>query len=315
MVYGRRSAITFMKSEKRKKLLITGISGLLGNNLAYYFKDSYDILGLYNTHPVEIKGIKTQQADILSMDSLEIVMKDFHPDIILHCASLTNIEYCEDNKDNTDLINVIGTRNVVDSVNDVNTKIIYISSDSVYEGGRGNYSETDPVKPQNYYGMSKYKGELETLKRSNSLIIRTNLFGWNIQKKHSIAEWILYELTGNTQINCFKDVYFSSIYTFDLAVILEKAIEQDLEGIYNCGSRDSISKYEFALLIARHFHLNHNLVKPISIDDFKFKAKRGKNLSLNVSKLALALNRNLPRIHDTVKAFYNDFKSGLNKNK
>jgi perosamine synthetase len=302
-----------MKHEKRKKIVITGISGLLGSNLAYYFKDIYDILGLYNTHPVEINGIHTQQADILSVDSLKIVIQKFRPDIIIHCASLTDIDYCETNKENTDIVNVIGTKNIVDSVSDGNTKIIYISSDSVYEGVAGNYSETDLVKPQNYYGLSKYKGELEVLKRANSLTLRTNIFGWNIQAKHSIAERILHELTGNAPINGFKDVYFSSIYTFDLAVLLEKAIEQDLAGIYNCGSHDSISKYEFALLIARFFELNQNLVRPISIDDFKFKAKRGKNLSLNVSKLALALNRNLPRIHDTVESFYNDFKSGLNK--
>lgn len=303
-----------MKREKRKKLLITGISGLLGSNLAYYFKDSSDILGLYNAHPVEVNGIHTQQVDILSVDSLKIVIQDFHPDIIIHCASLTDIEYCEVNKEATDLVNVLGTKNIVDSINEDSTKIIYISSESVYEGASGNHSETDIVNPQNYYGLSKYKGELETLKRAGSLILRTNIFGWNIQAKHSIAEWMLNELARNTQINGFKDAYCSYIYTLELAVILEKAIEQDLSGIYNCGSCDSISKYEFALLIARLFHLNQNLVKPISIDDFKFKAKRGKNLSLNVSKLALALNLNLPRIHDSVKAFYNDFESGLNKN-
>jgi perosamine synthetase len=300
----------YMKNAIRK-ILITGVSGMLGSNLAYYFKDNYDILGLYNTHPVEIKGIHIQQADILSVDSLKNVIQDYKPDIIIHCASLTDIEYCETRKEKTDLVNVIGTKNIVDSVNNVNTKIIYISSDSVYEGVAGNFSETDPVIPQNYYGLTKYKGELEVLKRSNSLILRTNIFGWNVQDKFSIAEWILHELTEKTQINGFKDVYFSSIYTFDLAKILEKAIEQDLAGIYNCGSSDSISKYEFARLLATRFNLDEKLIHPISIDDFKFKAKRGKNLSLNVSKLTNALSCNLPRIHDTVEAFYQDFIDGL----
>ena len=302
-----------MKDAARKKILITGISGMLGSNLAYYFKDNYDILGLYNTHPVEIDGARTLPVDILSENSIKNTMDNFSPDIVIHCASLTDIDYCEGNKGETYRVNVLGTKNLVESANGCNAKIIYISSDSVYDGSKGNHSETDQVNPQNYYGLTKYYGELEVLKRSNSLILRTNIFGWNVQDKFSIAEWILHELTGNTPINGFKDVYFSSIYTFDLAVILEKAIERDLAGIYNCGSRVAISKYEFALLIARLFHLDQNLVKPISIDDFKFKAKRGKNLSLNVSKLEHILNRNLPRIHDTVEAFYNDFKSGLNK--
>lgn len=286
---------------------------MLGSNLAHYFKDNYDVLGLYNTHPVEIDGICVQQVDISSAVALTQVIGEFHPDIIIHCASLTDIDYCETSTEKTNVINVLGVRNIVECVQNSNIKIIYISSDSVYEGDVGNYSESDLINPQNYYGLSKYEGELEALKLANSLILRTNIFGWNIQAKHSIAEWILYKLTENTRIDGFKDAYFSSIYTFDLAVILEKAIEKDLIGIYNCGSCDSMSKYEFALLIARLFHLNQNLVNPISIDDHKFKARRGKNLSLNVGKLALDLNCNFPKIHDSVKAFYNDFQSGLNK--
>lgn len=301
-----------MKNNK-KNMLITGVSGLLGCNLAYYFRDKFNVLGLYNTHLVEIDGMAANKADILLLDQLKNTVNDFIPDIIIHCASLTDVDYCEVNKINTDIVNVLGTKNVVDSLNSSNAKIIYISSDSVYEGVTGNYSETDSVHPQNYYGMSKYKGELEVLKRPNSLVLRTNIFGWNIQAKHSIAERILHELTGNRQINGFDDVYFSSIYTFDLARILEKAIEQNLAGIYNCGSRDSISKYDFARLIARLFHLNQNLVNPISIDDYKFKAKRGRNLSLNVSKLELALKRDLPGIDDTLEAFYDDFSSGIKK--
>lgn len=301
-----------MKRDKRKKILITGVSGLLGSNFAHYFKEHYDVLGLYNTHPIEIEGIRTSQVDILSENSIKKVMSVFNPNIVIHCASLTDIDYCEVNKDKTDVVNVFGTKNIVHNT-EFDTKVIYISSDSVYDGFKGNYSETDPVNPQNYYGISKYKGELEGLKRTNSLVIRTNIFGWNIQNKFSLAEWILYGLIEKNRIKGFKDVYFSSIYTFDLAKIMDKAIEQDLSGIYNCGSCDSISKYNFALLIAKIFQLDDRLVQPISIDDFKFKARRGKNLSLNVSKLANALNYRIPKIDETLDVFYYDFKDGLPK--
>jgi perosamine synthetase len=299
-----------MKRNK-KKMLITGVSGQLGSNLAWYFREYYDVLGLYNYHEVKIEGVRTEKADILYAALIKKIIRDFHPDVLIHCASLTNIDYCEINQEKTDIVNVLGTKNIINSIKDDEMKVVYISSDSVYGGLYGDCSETDPVIPQNYYGISKYKGELETIKRANSLILRTNMFGWNIQDKLSIAEWILHELKENNQIKGFKDVCFSSIYTFDLAKILDKAIENDLFGIYNCGSRDSISKYNFALLIAKYFHLDDRLVQPISIDDFEFTAKRGKNLSLNVSKLAIALNYKLPRINDTVEAFYRDFKDGL----
>jgi UDP-4-amino-4,6-dideoxy-N-acetyl-beta-L-altrosamine transaminase/dTDP-4-dehydrorhamnose reductase len=300
-----------MQTSDKKRMLITGISGLLGNNLACYFREHYDVLGLYNTHPVTIRNIATQQADILSLDSLENVIQNFQPDIIIHCASLTDIDYCEVNKSKTHFINVIGTKNIIDIVQGTKTKIIYISSDSVYEGTCGNYSEDDQVNPQNHYGLTKYEGELEALKKADSLILRTNIFGWNIQDKFSIAEWILHELTQKNEIKGFQDAYFSSIYTFDLAEVLHRAINRNLSGVYNCGSSDSTSKYEFALMIADLFQLDKNHVCPISIDEFPFRAKRGKNLSLNISKISKDIDFTLPLIGDTVKAFYSDCQNGI----
>ena len=295
----------------KKKMLITGVSGLLGNNLAYYFRKKFNVLGLYLLHQVAIEGIQIQKADLLSEISFKNIVRNFNPDIIIHCASLTNVDFCEMNHELTDRINIMGTSLVVESVKETHTKLIYISSDSVYDGGKGNFSEKNPVNPQNYYGLSKYKGELEVLKKSESLILRTNIFGWNIQEKYSIAEWILHELSNKKQIKGFSDAFFSSIYTFDLAKILDIAIDQDLTGLFNCGSSTSLSKYQFALHIADCFNLDKDLIQPISIDDFDFRAKRGKNLTLNVSKLENVLNYNLPTITESIEAFCRDYDKGV----
>jgi len=167
------------------------------------------------------------------------------------------------------------------------------------------------VNPPNYYGRSKYEGELEALKRENTLVLRTNIFGWNVQNKYSIAEWILHELMGNREITGFNDVFFSSIYNFKLAKILELAINKDFAGIYNCASSTSASKYEFAVHIADCFNLDRNLIKPMSVDEYPLIAKRGKNLTLNVDKLAKALNCNLPSIEESIEDFHRDFLDGL----
>ncbi|MCM8782387.1 MAG: aminotransferase class I/II-fold pyridoxal phosphate-dependent enzyme, partial [Candidatus Omnitrophica bacterium] len=294
----------------KKKILITGVSGLLGNNLAYYFKEKYKILGIYNSHPVIIKGIQIQKGDITSGNSFGMIIREFSPDIVIHCASLTDVDFCEMNKRLADKINVFGTKVVSDSIKD-NVKLIYISTDSVYNGAKGNFSEEDTVNPRNYYGVTKYRGELEVSKRPNFLILRTNFFGWNIQNKYSLAEWIFNELSNNREIKGFKDAYFSSIYTFEFAKILEMAIQKDLTGIYNCASRTSLSKYEFAVELADFFNLNKALIKPISIDDFNFRAKRGKNLSLNISKLIDDLNYRPPTLIESIEAFYRDFKKGM----
>ncbi len=299
-----------MKKTK-DKLLITGVSGLLGSNLVYYFKEKYEVLGLYNAHPVAISGIYPEQCDLLDGSQTAAVVAAFAPSVIIHCASATNIDQCETDKVSTEKINVVATRNLVGSVHEKDVKLIYISTDAVYDGDKGFFAEDGPVSPRNYYGITKFEGEKEVQKNSNTLVVRTNIFGWNIQRKKSLGEWILDELTANRTINCFHDAYFSSIYTLELARAIDIAIQRDLKGVYNCGSSDSCSKYEFALKLASYFGLDANLIKSISIDNFNFKAKRGKNLSLNVNKFQKKLNYKLPTIDQSVEAFYRDFKSGV----
>ena len=295
----------------KTKLLITGVSGLLGNNLAYYFKDKYEILGLYNSHPVIIDGIRTGECDITCKDSVIRVINEFNPSIILHCASITDIEQCERDKDIAEKINVLSTTYLTKSVIDQDVKLVYISTDAVYDGVRGGSSESDKVNPLNFYGRSKYEGELEIAKKENALIFRTNIFGWNIQNKKSLGEWVLDELQSNRRIKGFKDACFSSIYTLEFARIIDIAIRQGLSGVYNCGSADSCSKYEFATKIADCFGFDKALISPTSIDDFDFQAERGKRLDLNVNKLQRKLDYRFPTVDQSIEAFYKDYKCGL----
>ncbi|HDH00202.1 MAG TPA: UDP-4-amino-4,6-dideoxy-N-acetyl-beta-L-altrosamine transaminase [Nitrospirae bacterium] len=296
----------------KDKLLITGISGLLGNNLACYFKDKYEVFGLYNSHPVTIKGIRTGSCNMLHKDAVEQSISEFDPSVIIHCASLTNVDTCETDKELADSLNVRATRYLTECAVGRDIKLIYISTDSVYDGTDGNFSEDAPTNPLNYYGLSKLEGEREIKKNKNSLILRTNIFGWNIQEKNSLGEWILSELQAGREIKCFKDVFFSSIYTLELARIIDIAIRKDLTGTYNCGASDSCSKYEFAQKIADRFNLDRTLINPISIDNFKFTANRGKQLSLDVNKLENTLDYKLPSIDQSIDAFYKDFRCGLN---
>ena len=299
-------------NEDKVRLLITGVSGLLGANLGYYFKDKYEVLGIYHSHPVAANGIYTAKCDITRPENIKETISYFKPSIVIHCASLTNIDRCEIEQDITNQINVLATRYLVGSISD-DVQLIYLSSDSVYDGIKGNFTEDDYdyILPRNFYGISKQSGEVEVLKSKNSLILRTNIFGWNVQNKKSLGEWILEELYAGRTINCFHDVFFSSIYTLELARVIDIAIQHHIRGVYNCGGSDSCSKYEFALKIAEYFNLDKALIRSISIDDFNFRAVRGKNLTLNVSKLQRAIDYKLPTVIQSIEAFYRDYKCGL----
>ena len=298
-------------SPDRKKLLITGVSGLLGNNLARYFARTFDVLGLYNEHPVVIPGIRTERCDLLDFDAFRRVVDGFRPSVVIHCASLANVDALRKRPGLSERLNVDCTRSIVDALHGVDTHLVYISTDSVYEGTKGRYSEEDAARPLNVYGRTKWEGEKPVLDRPGGLVLRTNLFGWNIQDKKSLGEWILGELAAGRSIGGFRDAVFSTIYTMELARVIDVAIRRKLSGLYNCGSSDSCSKYEFALKIADRFGFDRRLIRPISIDDFEFRARRGKDLSFSTKKIEEALEYRMPTIDQSVDAFYKDYRCGV----
>ena len=297
----------------KKKMLITGVSGLLGNNLALYFRKNYQVIGSYLSHPIYIDGIELIKCDFTDGTVVKEILFQYQPDIIIHCISLTDIEQCQFDQRQARRLNTFCTKTIVDNIHDNQAKLIFISSDSVYNGIGKNYSEYQGINPQHYYGQTKLEGENEALKYTNSLVLRTNIYGWNIQDKQSLGEWILSQLERRQTINGFVDTYFSSIYTFEFARIIDIAIKKNIKGIYNCGSNNSCSKYEFIKKIAAWFDFDQKYIKPISIDQFNFTTKRGKDLSLNVNKLEKALGYKLPSIDQSIESFYRDFKCGLHK--
>jgi UDP-4-amino-4,6-dideoxy-N-acetyl-beta-L-altrosamine transaminase/dTDP-4-dehydrorhamnose reductase len=297
---------------QKKRTLITGVSGLLGNNLAFYFREKNDVLGLYHSHPIEIKGIQTKDVDILDLGAVQNIISGFKPDVIVHCASITDIDFCEENKKLAEDVNVKGTQTIVRSIEKLNTYLVYISTDAVYDGdSEGAHTESEIVNPHNFYSSTKLEGEKEVLRRNNSLVFRTNFFGWNIQNKYSLAEWILNELSFGRSINGFDDVHFSSIYTFLLAELIEESIEVGLTGVFNCASKGSMTKYEYAHHIADQFGLDRELIKPISVENSQLTVKRNKNLVLNVEKIEEALKKQLPDMLKSIEAFHRDYKKRL----
>ena len=295
----------------KKRMLITGVSGLLGNNLAYFLKKSYEVTGLYLRHPVTMEDVVTCKCDLTVKSNFEKALKKFMPDVVIHCASLTDVDRCEEDTDLSETLNHLCTKNMVDCLVDKDVKFVYISSDAVYDGEKGDFCEDDSVNPKNYYGISKYLGEWESRRKRDSLILRTNFFGWNIQDKESISEWILNGLKSFQKIDCFSDAIFSCIYTFDFAKILEKAISNNLCGVFNCGTHNSVSKFEFALKIADVFGFNRKYILQSSVKHHPFIAQRGLNLSMNIQKTENALNVMMPSIEDSIENCYVDYKSGL----
>ncbi len=297
----------------RKKILITGVSGMLGSNLAYCLRKKYDIVGWYWTQPVKIPGVNATRVDVSDVQQVEEYLKISDPDIVIHCAAQANVDMCDEKPKEARRINVAATKNLALSLGP-DTKLIFISSDLVYDGKKGRYCESDKVHPLNVYGQTKVAAEKIVSKVDRSLILRTNFFGFNVRSdKFSIAEWVIHELKKGCPILGFSDAKFSSIYTFDLAKLIDRAIERQLSGIFHCGSCDSISKYHFLRNVAQKAGLPTTYIQPISVSSSFLRAKRSKNLSLNTQRLSSALDLQLPSVKTSIDHFIRDHKGRIGK--
>lgn len=295
----------------RKRVLITGVSGLLGNNLAAYFGSGNSVTGVYHSHPVAIPGVKCIGIDLCDYVETRNVLCSLNPDVVIHCASRTDVDKMEEDREGGWMANVLTTRVLLDALRDCKSKLVHVSTDSVYAGELGPYREDMKAEPCNWYGATKLESERLVSARKGALILRTNLYGWNIQNKQSLAEWFLTRLHQSEETKGFSDARFSSIYTFSLAGIIDRCLKRDLQGTYNCACRDSRTKLEFGRNLAQVFGFDPELVVPTTVDEVGLKAPRGKDLSLDVSHLETDLGAALPTMGDSLSYFFTDWKKGL----
>lgn len=275
------------------KILVTGGSGLLGSAISLYFKDYFDVVSAYSSHKVEIKDCNTIPMDITNSRGTLNVVKKIKPDVVVHTAALVGASVCEKKPELAYSINVQGTKNIVGASKKVGSKIIYISTDYVFDGKKGDYDEHDKPNPINVYGKTKYEGEffIDTKKHA---IVRTSIYGWNIIKdKRSFSTWIIDELRNKKQINVFIDNINSMMLVNNLAEALKEFIEKDLSGIMSIASSEAICKYDFAVKLADVFKLDKELIKPLKNDEALGSDKRPLNVSLSLSKAKKELKTKL----------------------
>ena len=284
---------------------MTGCNGLLGATLVHRAAGLYEVVATSRATPTSVQGgVVRIRMDITDASEVWAVVQRISPDVIVHCAAETRVDYCEEYPDRAEAVNVTGTSNVAQAGESVGAVVVYISSDSVFDGRSGGYSETDKPSPVNVYSKSKLQGEQEVQQRcSDHLILRSNMFGWNMLPKESIAEWMLANLRNGRPFSAFQDVFFSPLVVNDLARLLFEMYEGDIRGLYHLGAHDHISKHQFALKIADLFQLDGGLVLPSKVACASLKARRPRATFLNVSAGVGALGHEMPSVGEELRLF------------
>lgn len=285
-------------------ILLTGSTGILGCAI----KQHFDQTGIEFVAATRAAGIledtRTVKLELRSCSSIRNAVNRVRPDWILHCAAITNVDFCENNLELAREVNVTATAELAQTATRCGARLLYISTDSVFDGHVGGYSEEDVPDPLNYYARTKLEAEKHVLEHCHgSLVLRTNMFGWSPQPGRGLAEWGVARLRDGKPFPGFTDCYFNPPFTYTLAVWATAAMQASLSGIYHFGTSDSMSKWEFLRLLAVEMGFDEKYVVPTTMESSTQSAKRPKNTVLKAEKLAAALNRQLPSLSDELRSF------------
>ncbi len=293
-------------------IIVTGASGLLGASLITQAHAlGREVVGICYRNLLRVPGTRIYQVDLTNREAVRTLFASLRPEGIVHCAAATSVDWCEDHPELADQINVQASSFLAEVADELNARFLYISTDSVFDGKLGNYSENDSPAPLSVYAKSKLNGEQEVLRRHSSpLIVRVNIYGWSVQPKQSFAEWILDELWAGKQVRGFADVYFCPLLADDLAEVLLNMLDGGLHGTYHVAASERISKYDFARRVAMTFGFGADCVAPASILAAKLRAPRPVDTSLNTEKVRVAIGKSMPDIESGLRRFRDLYECG-----
>ena len=263
----------------KKRILIIGCNGLLGQALVNYYSKRNDVelhLASIEDNFVGDNKFTYSKVDISKRNEVKKIFLDFFPDVVINAAAYTDVDGCEVNKELAWNINVNGVKHLIEGCRIVDAQLVHLSSDFIFDGQNGPYHEDDRPNPISYYGRTKFASENEIkIGGINYLIIRTNVL-YGVQKgvKKDFVEWVVENLSQNKQINVVTDQWNNPTYVEDLVEGITIAIEKRKNGVYNIGGLEYLSRYEFAIKITEVFELNKNLINQTTTDKLNQKAKR-----------------------------------------
>ncbi len=271
------------------RVLIFGSNGLLGQNAVRHFYKKFEVIGtsVENENYLANLGIPYYQADLTNRMEIAELIHQVQPTIILNAAAYTNVDGCEDEPEPCWNINVRGVENIVDGAASVKPLLVHVSTDYVFDGENGPYSENDPPKPRGNYARSKYAAE-KVVENSNLeyIIARTQvLFGAGHKVRPNFVTWTIDQLANGRKIRVVDDQIGSPTYAPDFCEAVDRLIEKEAYGLFHVSGPDILSRYDFAQMIAEVFDLDNSLIERIKTKDLKQKAPRPMNSSFRIYKL------------------------------
>lgn len=278
-------------------VLLTGANGFLGQNIVSIFNRESDyslIQTSVENSPALNYGQQYYQLDITNKEQVKNFIAEVKPSVIINAAAMTNVDQCETDREICWRLNVDAVKNLIIAARQVNAKIVHYSTDYVFDGKSGPYTEIDTPNPINFYGRSKLASENALIASGiDYIIIRTMvLYGLGLNNKQNFAIWLIYKLESGQPVNIVTDQIGNATIVDDLAFGTLKLIENDKNGIYNMAGEDILSRFDFTLKLCEVFGFDESLVFPIKTNELNQPAARPLNSGLITLKAKSELGLN-----------------------
>lgn len=284
------------------RIFIAGGSGFIGNILLDYFSKEHETHGSFYTNPAP--GLT--YFDMTDRKNVKKTITRLKPDVIIHPAFNSNVEYCEENLKETWHMNVEGSKNLIEAARDVGSKFVFFSSDYVFDGFNGPYSEEDIPNPINEYGRQKLAVENVIIGYlSDYLIIRTTVvYGWELRGKNFSIR-LINNLKENKSVKVPRDQVGSPTYVNNMVQAVKDLVEADKMGVYHVVGSDLMDRYTFARNVAEIFGLDESYLIPVSTAELGQKAKRPLKAGMKTEKVQRTVSTQLMGVKEGLKEMKN----------
>lgn len=279
-----------------KRVLVCGSNGLLGQRLAWLLDSDPNFEVLHSSHHRSFAYddvlVDYTQLDISNRGDVKSLVTSFRPDVVLNAAAMTNVDECERERELAWKMNVVAVENLVEVCRRIDAKLVHVSTDYVFDGKTGNYSEEDRVNPINYYGKTKLAGEnvLVSSGIAQSILRTIVVYGTGVRVKNNFALWVINNLNEMKPIRCVDDQISNPTHVHDLATAMRHCAEFDTTGIFHVAGAESISRFDFAVRTADVFGYDASLITRIQTSELKQLAQRPLHTSFNIEKAERMLN-------------------------
>lgn len=289
-----------MTAERMKtamKVLVTGVKGQLG----------YDVVRELEKRGLEAVGVDIEEMDITDAESVRNVIGEAAPDAVIHCAAYTAVDAAEENEAVCRRVNAEGTGNIAKVCKELDIKMLYISTDYVFDGtGERPWEPEDVRAPKSVYGQTKYEGELAVQEQLGKYFIVRIAWVFGINGKNFVKTMLKLSETHDT-LKVVDDQFGSPTYTYDLARLLADMIQTEKYGVYHATNEGFCSWYEFACAIFEEAGIRMKVL-PVSTAEYGAKAGRPANSRMSKEKLTQEGFERLPDWRDALRRYLAELK-------